>query len=156
MRHGKRHVNITNTKILPKKKGSSAAPMNPKIWVNWKHLLRWIIIFVMVLVSSSSHDPSAESYVGRASEILRRDNLQVDKMRSEQIKKLDYRGRKKKDEEKKKRSDPYLISSSELENRDALTQKKVPRGKEAEASKLEEENEKAKRRGNAGAGRRNV
>ena len=147
MRHGKRHVNITNTKILPKKKGSSAAPMNPKIWVDWKHLLRWIIIFVMVLVSSSSHDPSAESYVGRASEILRRDNLRADKMRSEQIKKLDDRERERKGEEESKRKDPYLISSSELENRDALDAKEssIEEAKEAEASKLEEENEKAKK-----------
>ena len=95
------HVNITNTFFLPKKKGSSATPMNPRVWVDWKHILHWIIIFLMVLVSSSSHDPSAESYVGRASEILRRDNLRADKMRSEQIKKLDDR-KKKKDEEKRK------------------------------------------------------
>ena len=102
---------------------------------------------MMVLVSSTSHDPSAESYVGRASEILRRDNLRADKMRSEQIKKLDDRERERKGEEESKRKDPYLISSSELENRDALDAKQssIEEAKEAKASKLEEENKRAKK-----------
>ena len=121
--------------------------MNPRIWVDWKHLLCCTIFLALVSVSSSSHDPSAESYVGRASEILRRDNLQIDKMRSEQIKKLDDRERKKKEEEERERADPYLISSSELQNRDALDAKQISieKAKEAEASKLEEQNKKAKK-----------
>ena len=99
------------------------------------NILMLIILIIAMAYAQDNDDTSAEAYEGRASEILQHDKQKIEALRKKQIEELDIREKAKKFEEQREKKDPYMVSSSELQNRNQIDEKKE---ESEEANKVKE------------------